>query len=146
MAGVPNGVPDGGRVLGMAEYFVAKLTRKASPRDDERNAVKINDPGNGEAEPLELVDCRLCRRRPDHLLKDVPACRALDGNVVKLVRRRLHPDIELHFFGLFAEPFTAEVAAADPAEIVGTEPVKCSVVDHRPSVVAHSRIDALTDS
>src|SRR3954453_6212574 len=91
-AGLHDRVPDGGPVVGVAPDLVAELAAVARARDDERDPVVAADPADEEAEPLELLELRLRRRGPDDLLEDVAAARALDGDVVQLVGRRLDED------------------------------------------------------
>ena len=88
-------VPDRLAVVGVAEDLVAELAAVAGARDDDRDAVVGPDPADEEAEPLELLELRLGRRRPDELLEDLAAQRALDGDVVQLVRRRLDPHAQV---------------------------------------------------
>ena len=120
LARLPDRVPDGGRVLGMAEDLVAQLAGIAGARDDDGNAVIIADPPDGEIEPLDL-------RRPrgragavqTMLLQDVAALRPLDRDVAELVGRGFDADLELAGRRLVAQPFAGEFVAADQAIAVG---------------------------
>ena len=47
---------------------------------------------------------------------------------------------------LLAKPEAGGVSAADPAEVVLSEPVQRSVVDHAAMLVAHGAVDHLADS
>ena len=143
LAGLPDRVEHGERILRMTEDFVAEFAGIAGARHDDRRAFEIADAADGEAEPFELADRRLARRRPDDLLEDVAALRPLHGDIVHLVGRGAHPGLEAHLLGLLAQPDAAEIVAADPAEIVLAEPEHRAVVDHAAVLVAHGGIDDL---
>ena len=129
----------------MAEHLVAELAGIARARDDDRRAVIAADAPDGEAEPAELVQRGLRRRRPDDLAQDVAALRSLHGDVVQLIGRGAHPRLEAEFLGLLAQPDAAIVDAADPAEIVVAESEQRAVVDHAAVLVAHGGVDDLSD-
>src|SRR5438067_2344074 len=103
----------------------------------------MTDPPDREAEPAELRDRRLSRRRPDELGKKLARLGALDGDVVQLVGRGAHPGLETHLFRLLPEPDPAEIIAADPAEVVLAETEQRPVVDHAAMFVAHRGVDDL---
>ena len=124
---------------GMAPDLVAELTRVAGARDDDRDPVVRPDAPDREAEPLEVLERRLRRRRPDDLLQELAALRPLDGDVVELVGRRLHPDLELVAVGELLQPDAVVLVAADEAEVVLAEAVDGRVVDHPARLVADAR-------
>src|SRR5262245_7481837 len=106
----------------MTEDLVAELAGIARARDHDRRAVVCANAPNGEAEPAELIDGRLRRRRPDHLPQDVAALRSLQRDVVHLVCGGAHPGLQPEFLSEFTQPDAAVIVAADPAEIVVAEP------------------------
>ena len=129
----------------MAPDLVAQLAGVAGARDHQRDTVEIAQPGDGEAEPAELLQVRLGRRGPDQLFEDFAALGALHRDVVQLVGRGLDPDLEAQLLGLLAQPDAAVVVATDPAEVVGPEAEGRAVVDHAAVLVAHGRVDHLSD-
>ena len=85
LPGLPDCVPNGAAILGVAEDLIAKLSRVAGPRNDHWDPVVVANPAYEETEPLQILKWRLSFRRPDDLLQDVAASWALNGNVVQLV-------------------------------------------------------------
>ena len=130
-------------ILGMAEHFVAQLAGIAGPRDDNGSAVEIADAADGEAEPLQLGDAGLRRRRPHHLLQDLAARRALDREVVQLVGRGAHPRPQAELLPQLAQHEAARLVAADEAEVVLAQAEDRAVVEHAAGLVAHGGIDHL---
>ena len=143
-AGRHDRVPHRRGVGRVAEDLVAELAAVARARDDDRDAAEVADPPDEEAEPLELLQLRLVRGRPDDLLEDLAARRPLDGDVVQLVGRRLDPDaLEPEPVGELLEVHAVVGVAADEAVVVGAEPEHGRVVDHPAGLVAHGRVDDL---
>ena len=104
LAGFPHRVEHFFRVARVAENLVAELAGVAGARDDDGHALRVADAGDREAEPFEFADRRLQRRGPDDLLEDVAALRALHGDVVHLVGRGAHHDLQPELLGLLAKP------------------------------------------
>ena len=127
----------------MAEDLVAELAGVAGPRDDDRDPVMGPDPSDQEAEPLELLEARLGRRRPHDLLQRVTARGPLEGHVVELIGGRLDPHLEPLAVGDLAQPDAVVLVAADEAEVVLAEPEHGGVVDHPAGLVAQRRVDDL---
>ena len=130
---------------GMAPHLVPELARVAGARDDDRDPVVRPDPPDREAEPAEILERRLRRRRPHDLLQELPALRPLHGDVVQLVGRGLHPDLELVPVGELLQPDAVVLVAADEAEVVLAEPVDGRVVDHPAGLVADRGVRHLAD-
>jgi hypothetical protein len=124
----------------VAPDLVTQFARVAGPRNDDGRSIEVADAPDGEAEPAELFELRLGRRRPRHLIQYLAALRALHRDVVELIGGRLDPDLEAQFLGLLAQP---DAAAADPAEVVGPQPEQRAIVDHAAGLAAHGRIDDL---
>ncbi len=115
----PDRVPHRGPVGRMAEDLVAELAGVAGARDHDRDAVVAADPADQEAEPLELVERRLSRRRPDRArasgsrLFGPCTARLWSWSVESL---QFTPQAEaLH---LLAQPDAVVFVAADEAEVV----------------------------
>ena len=138
-------VPHGLAVVGVAEDLVAELAAVAGARDDERDAVVGADPADEEAEPLELLELRLGRGRPDELLQDLAAQRPLDRDVVQLVGRRLDPHAQAALVGDLLEVHARVRVAADEAEVVVGHAEDRRVVDHAAGLVADRGVDDLAD-
>ena len=132
------------RVLRMAEELVAELARIAGARGDQRQSLRAAETADREAEPLELGERRLRGRRPDDLRQDLARGRPLDGDVVEVVRRLLHPDAQPEPLGLLAQPDPVVLGAADEAEVVRCDPEDGAVVEHSAGLVAHRRVDDLS--
>ena len=130
---------------GMAPDLVAELARVPGARDDDRDPVVRPDATDREAEPLEILERRLRRRRPDDLRQELAALRPLDGDVVELVGRGLHPHLELLALGELVQPDAVVLVAADEAEVVLAEPVDGRVVDHPARLVADGGVRDLAD-
>ena len=85
LPGLPDCVPNGAAILGVAEDLIAKLSRVAGPRNDHWDPVVVANPAYEETEPLQILKWRLGLGRPNDLLQNVATGRALNGNVVQLV-------------------------------------------------------------
>src|SRR3954447_15063839 len=124
-------VPHGRPVARRSPPLVPRRAAVAGRADDDRDAVVAADPPDEEAEPLELLELRLGRRRPDDLLEDVAAARPLDGHVVQLVGRRLDEDaLQPEPLGERLEVDAVVRVAADEAEVVVGDAEDRRVVDH----------------
>src|SRR5262249_45365044 len=130
LAGLPNCIEYGECILRMAEDLVAEFAGIACARHHHRGALKAADAPDGEAEPAELINGRLRRRRPDHLRQDVAALRSLQRDVVELIGGRAPPALQPELLSEFAQPDAAVIVSADPAEIVVAETEQRAVVDH----------------
>ena len=73
LAGLPDGIPDGGCILWVAENFISEFPRVARSRYHDRDAVIAADSADGKAEPVEFLDIRLGWWSPDDVLEDVAA-------------------------------------------------------------------------
>ena len=144
-AGLQDGVPYLRRPRRVAEDLEAQLARVAGARHDDRDAVRMADPGDREAEPAQFLDRCLVGSGPDHLREDLPAERSLDLHVVELVGGVADPCVEAELLRLPAQPESAGVRSADPPEVVGTQSEQRPVVDHSAGVVAHGGVDDLAD-
>ena len=134
-----------GAVVRVAEDLVAELARVAGARDHDRDPLVAADPPDQEAEPLEVLERGLRRRRPDQLAHDVARRRALDRDVVELVGRGLHERLQAELLAQLLQPDPVVLVAADEAEVVVAEPEDGGVVDHPAGLVAHGRVDDLAD-
>ena len=137
-------IPHSGGILRMTEQLVAELAGVPRARRDQRNPLRPAEPRDREAEPFQLCERRLRRRRPDDLRQDVARRRPLHRDVVQVVRRVLHPRLQPQPLGLFAKPDPVVVARADEAEVVGAEPEDRAVVDHPARLGAQRGVDDLT--
>ena len=138
-----HGVVERGRVLRMAEELVAELARVAGAGGDQRQALRPAEAADREAEPLQLGERRLRRRRPHDPRQDLARGGALDADVVEVVGRLLHPDAQSEPVGLLAQPDAVVLGAADEAEVVRRDPEHGAVVEHAARLVAHRRVDDL---
>ena len=84
-AGLHCGVPNGGRVFGVTEYFVTEFAGVASARYDNRRAVFVAQPPDCKAKPFNFAKRRLMRRRPYYVRENVAAFRALHRKIVQLI-------------------------------------------------------------
>ena len=141
----PDRVPHRRTVGGMAPDLVAQLAGVSRARDHDRNPVVRPDAPDREAEPLEILERSLRRRRPHDLLQELTAGRSLDGDVVELLGRRLHPRLEIELLAQLVQPDAVVLVAADEAEVVLTEPVDRRVVDHPAGLVADRGVRDLAD-
>ncbi len=144
-SGLPDRVPDGGSVIWMAPDLEAELAGVARAGHDDRDPVVVADPADQEAEPAQVLERRLGRRRPDDLPQDLAAARALDREVVELVGRRLHPDAHRVGLGELGQVHAGVRIAGDEAEVVVGEPVHGRVVEHAAGLVADRRVGDLAD-
>ena len=126
----------------MTEHLIAELARIAGAGHHDRNPA---EPPDGEAEPLQLAHRGLRWGRHHEARQNVPRAGALDADIVELVGRGLHPDLQPVLAGELAQMDPAIVLAADPAEVVLPEAEHGPVVDHAAVLVAHGRIDHLVD-
>src|SRR5262249_40666169 len=92
--GFPDRVPDRRAVRRMAPHLLAEPAGVTGARDDYRDPVVGADAPDREAEPLEILERRLRRRRPHDLREQRAALRPLNCDVVELVGRGLHPDLQ----------------------------------------------------
>ena len=132
-------------VLRVAEELVAELPRVSGAGHDQGHAVKVVKPGDRKPEPPELADGLPGGSRPEDGLEDLPALRALHRDVRKLIGRGLDPCVETPALRLLAQPQSRQVVAADPAEVVVSEPEDGPVVDHSAVLVAHRGVHHLPD-
>ena len=132
-------------ILRVAEELIAELPGISGAGHDEGHAVKVVKPGNRKPEPAELTDGLPGRARPENGLEDLPALRALHRDVRKLLGRGLDPRVETPALRLLAQPQSRQVVAANPAEVVVSEPEDGPVVDHSTVLVAHRSVHDLPD-
>ena len=143
LARLEDRIPDGGRVLGMAEDLVAQLAGIAGARDHDGDPVVIADPPDGEMEPLDLGQARPGRRRPDDALQHLAALGPLHRDIAELVRRGFDPGLETAGRRLVAQPFAGVFVAGDEAIAVGAHAEGHRIVDHPAALVAERRIGRL---
>ena len=127
----------------MAEDLVSEFAGVAGAGNEQGYAVVVADAGDGEAEPSEFADVGLVRACPDDLFEDLAAVGALDLQVVELVGGVLDPGPQAAFLCLLAYPEAADVAAADPTEVLTAQAEDRAVVDHAAGFVAHGCVDDL---
>ena len=95
------------------------------------------------AEPSQLFHRGLGRRCPDDALHNLAAVGALHRQIVQLIGARAHHDLQPQLFSLFAQPDTAKIIAANPAEVIAAQPKQRAVINHAAMFIAHGRIDHL---
>ncbi len=146
LSGFPHCVEDGLGILGVAEDLVAQFAGITGARNHQGRAVERADPAHGEAEPGQFLQRRLGRSSPDELLQDVPRLRPLHRDIAKLVGRVPNPGLHALALGDLAHMDARQIVAADPTEIVLTQPVNRAVVDHPAMLVADGGVDDLSDA
>ena len=133
-------------VARVAPDLVAQLAGVTGARDHERRAIGVAQSAHGEAEPLQLGQRGLVRRRPDDGRKHSAAGRALHCDVVQLVRGIADQHLQAQGFGLVLQPDTAEVVTANPAEVVAPQAQQGAVVQHAAMRVAQGGVHDLPDA
>ncbi len=146
LAGCHDCIPDGGRILWMAEDLEAKLAGVARPGHENGNAfdsppkrpiVKRNSPSSLSVGRPGGVH-RIARQ-------DLARLRTLNGDVVDLIARGLEQNLRVRLRCLLLDPEHTRVIAADPAEVVIAETEQRAVIDHAAVLVADRRIVDLAD-
>src|SRR5680860_785022 len=124
----------------MAPDLEAELSCVAGARDHDR---PLRDAADQEPEPFELFDRRLMRRRRYDIFEDIARSRPLQSDVVQLVGRRSHPNLQTASFGYLTHPDAKIVVTANDTEIVLTQTEDSAVVDHAAMLVAERGVDHL---
>src|SRR4029450_3514501 len=101
--GLPHSVPNGTGIFRMTPDLVTKFSRVACTRDQDRHSVHVPDTSNCKAKPTQFLQLWSAGRCPDDLLQNVLTLRTLDGDIVKLIRRRLDPNAKPQFLTLLSQ-------------------------------------------
>src|SRR5262245_25431940 len=139
--GLPHSIPNRNGIFRMTPDLVAKFSRVACTRDQDRHSVHVPDTPNSKAEPAEFHQLWSAGRCPHDLLQNVPALWPLDGDIVKLIRRRLDPDAKPQFLALLPQPDPIIIFCPDPAKVVRAEPEDRAVIQHSACVITEGRVD-----